>query len=108
MEELFELYHCCDGGYWPTSATVLGRSRRGPLDPVEVAKALKLEIVNFKQTGVYRKIPIQETRDGQYRVLQVRWLDVKRADGADRSRLVAKDLKTDKASKLFAATPPIE
>lgn len=45
---------------------------------------------------------------GGHTILGVRWVDIKKADGTDRSRLVAKEPKTHTAPDLFAATPPIE
>ena len=41
----------------------------------------------------------------------VRWVDINKGDEDRpeyRSRLVAKELKTDKREDLFAATPPLE
>lgn len=35
-------------------------------------------------------------------------MEVKKADGTNRSRLVAKEMNADNAPELFAATPPIE
>lgn len=45
---------------------------------------------------------------GGHPVLIVRRVDVKKANGSHRSRLVAQEIKTYEAPELCAATPPIE
>merc|ERR1711884_868683 len=44
-------------------------------------------------------------------VIQVRWIDINKGDEGNpniRSRLVAKDFKTESIPELFAGTPPLE
>lgn len=53
-----------------------------------------MEIQHFKQMGIYDKVQQQEAKDGGHRVLGARWVGVKKADGAHKSRLAAKDIKT--------------
>ena len=66
----------------------------------------------FKKHGVYTKVSEKEcwrvTGKGP---IGTRWVDINKGDEDRpeyRSRLVAKELKTDKREDLFAATPPIE
>ena len=58
------------------------------------------------------KVPVQDCRDTTRRTpLGVRWVIVNKGDeaGTDcRARFVAKDLKVDERSDLFATTPPLE
>ena len=45
------------------------------------------------------------------KVITVRWIDINKGDAVDtnyRSRLVAREIKTDVRPDLFAATPPLE
>lgn len=58
------------------------------LDSDEVDKARKLEIEHFRKMGVYEKVTIQQAQEGWHRILGVRWVDVLKADGSHRSRLV--------------------
>lgn len=55
-----------------------------PLDAGEVAKARKLEIEYFKHMGVYHQVPLSEAKAGNHRVLGVRCVDAKNADGTHR------------------------
>lgn len=79
-----------------------------PLSTQQVMKAVMLEIDYFRKMGVYTKVSIEQARAGGHQVLGVTWVDVKKAGGAHRSRLVDKDIKPYNATELFAATPPIE
>lgn len=57
---------------------------------------------------MFDKAPLQTARGEGHKILGVRWVDVKKADATNRSRLVAKDVNTNNASGVFAATPPID
>ena len=64
------------------------------------------------EMGVWELRPISECLNvtGKKRV-KVRWVDVQKGDDAApnvRSRIVAKDFRTDARPDLFAATPPLE
>jgi len=66
----------------------------------------------FKEMGVYVKVPKQEcwTQTGKGPIA-VRWIDINKSDKDNpnyRSRLVAKEFKTDINPELYAATPPSE
>ena len=81
-----------------------------PLKPELVRRARQEEIAFFRRKGVYKKVPTREayekTGGGPIRV---KWVDVNKRDKVHpeyRSRLVAKEIKTDKWMDLFAATPP--
>ena len=78
------------------------------LDSTAVEAARKLEIEYFHKMTVYEKVPISQAKEVGKQILGVRWVDVRKADGTHRSRLVAKEIKTYNAPELFAATPPIE
>ena len=62
--------------------------------------------------GVYRKVPMEECWSETGKApIKVRWLDINKGDEVNaeyRSRLVAKEIKTDDRLDLFAATPPLE
>ena len=76
------------------------------LDPRKVAEARAEEIGYMRQRGLWKVVPIPE---GVVPV-SVRWVDVLKAEGITRSRLVARDFKGDDRGRddLFAATPPLE
>ena len=61
---------------------------------------------------VYIKVPIQECYDKTGKSpIKTRWIDINKGDKIHpeyRSRLVAKEIKTNKREDLFAATPPLE
>ena len=83
-----------------------------PLDPSLVTKARREEMKYFKEMGVYVKVPKQEcwTQTGKDPIA-VRWIDTNKGDKGNpnyRSRLVAKEFKTDINPELYAATPPSE
>lgn len=82
------------------------------LDPEGVRQARAAEMGHVKELGVYRKVPIKQCwdRTGK-RPIAVRWVDINKGDEINpdyRSRLVAKELRTNKREDLFAATPPLE
>ena len=76
------------------------------LDPEKVAEARQEEVAFMKERGLWQVVPIP---DGVTPV-SVRWVDVLKADGVTRSRLVARDFKGSDRHRddLFAATPPLE
>ena len=61
---------------------------------------------------VHEKVPIQESYDKTGKApIKCRWIDINKGDEKNplyRSRLVAKEFKTDVRPDLFAATPPSE
>lgn len=74
------------------------------LDTEGVRKARALKIEYLKKMTVYSKVPMDEARSGGRQVLGARWAGVRKANGAHRSRLVAKLIKTCNAPELFVAT----
>ena len=82
------------------------------LDPKEVKKARKEEIVYFKAMKVYCKVPMEECwKETGRKPIGVRWVDINKGDKSNinyRSRLVAKEFKTDEKPEWYAATPPGE
>ena len=79
------------------------------LDKEEVIKARKLELEFFRKMGVYRKVPVSESRG--HKVITTRWVDTNKGDAEKwdyRSRLVGRELKQDNRLDLFAPTPPLE
>ncbi|MBN71658.1 MAG: hypothetical protein CME32_20555 [Gimesia sp.] len=83
-----------------------------PLEPMKVAKARQEEIKYFKEMGVYEKVELSECWRATGRApIAVRWIDINKGDATRpnyRSRLVAKEFKTDIRPDLYAATPPGE
>ena len=82
------------------------------LKPELTRKARLEEIAYFRAMEVYEKVPIEECweQTGQAPIA-TRWIDVNKGDAARpnyRSRLVAKEFKTDINPELYAATPPSE
>ena len=77
-----------------------------------VIKARKEEMEEIRKHGVYVKVPIEECwRETGKKPIGTKWVDVNKGDSVHpeyRSRLVAKEIKTDKRMDLFAATPPLE
>ena len=61
---------------------------------------------------MYEKVPTEECwRETGAAPIGTRWVDVNKGDDSKpeyRSRLVAKEIKTNKREDLFAATPPLE
>ena len=82
------------------------------LDPKLVAEARREEIRYFKSRGVYEKVPIEESWHQTGKApIAVRWVDINKGDEVYknyRSRLVAKEFRTDLRPDLYAATPPSE
>ena len=76
------------------------------LDPEKVAEARAEELAYMQQRGLWKVVP---TPAGVTPV-SVRWVDVLKAEGIIRSRLVARDFKGNDRGRddLFAATPPLE
>ena len=76
------------------------------LDPVKVAAARAEELAYMQKRGLWKVVP---TPPGVVPV-SVRWVDVLKAEGTTRSRLVARDFKGGDRGRddLFAATPPLE
>ena len=60
--------------------------------------------------GVYEKVDIQECWESTGKApIAIRWIDINKGDGLRpnyRSRLVAKEYRTDVRPELYAATPP--
>ena len=83
----------------------LGESFR-QLDPERVAAARAEEIAYMKQRGIWKVVPTPAS----VVPTSVRWVDVLKAEGTTRSRLVARDFKGGDRDRddLFAATPPLE
>ena len=83
-----------------------------PLIPGEVAKARQEEIEYFRSMGVYRKVDKSVCWEATGKApIPVRWVDINKGDNTSpnyRSRLVAKEFRTDVRPDLYAATPPSE
>ena len=81
------------------------------LDHEQAAKARRLEMDFFRKKKVYEKVPRKMAEELGAKVVTTRWLDINKGDEAKpnyRSRLVGREIKTDKRLDLFAATPPLE
>ena len=76
------------------------------LDPTKVAEARKEELEYMKRRGLWKVVPTPEG----ITPVSVRWVDVLKAEGITRSRLVARDFRGGDRHRddLFAATPPLE
>ena len=76
------------------------------LDPQKVAEARAEELEYMRGRGLWEVVPIPA---GVVPV-SVRWVDVVKADGTTRSRLVARDFRGGDKHRddLFAATPSLE
>ena len=59
------------------------------LDPEKVAEARAEEVAYMKSRGLWNVVPIPDS----VVPVSVRWVDVVKADGTTRSRLVARDFK---------------
>ena len=95
----------CDIGEDEEDDVELGESFP-QLDPQKVAEARAEELSYMQQRGLWKVI---RTPPGVVPV-SVRWVDVLKAEGITRSRLVARDFKGADRGRddLFAATPPLE
>ena len=91
--------------YWND---LIGREFRK--DFVEAARAEELSVV--KRMDVWRKVRREECFQATGRApINLRWVDFNKGDELHpkyRSRIVAKEIKTDNRPELFAATPPLE
>ena len=78
----------------------------GELDPQKVQEARAEELAYMRRRGLWRIVPIPSG----VTPVSVRWVDVVKADGTTRSRLVARDFRGSDRQRddLFAATPPLE
>ena len=77
-----------------------------------MAKARREELAYSKYMGVHRKVPLSKCWDAIGKdPISVRWVDINKGDTGNpqyRSRLVAKEFRTDVRPDLYAATPPNE
>ena len=77
---------------------------------MRAARAEELETV--KKMKVWVKVDREQCfRDTGKPPIKLRWVDINKGDEAKpnhRSRIVAKEIKTNNRPDLFAATPPIE
>jgi hypothetical protein len=80
----------------------------GELDPDKVREARKEEIRFFIKMIVYEKVPRNRCIRLNKSPIKLRWVDTLKGDGVYRSRLVAKEFKTNSRPDLFSATPPTE
>ena len=81
--------------------------RDPPLDKALAVKARKIEMDYFKAMKVYTKTK----RLPGMKVISVKWIDTNKGDSVNpdyRARLVGREIKKDKRTDLFAATPPLE
>ena len=82
------------------------------LDTEMVKEAWKEEMEQFDLHKVYAKVPISEcVRMTSKGPIGSRWIDINKGDIVHpnyRSRLVAKEIKSEHADEMFAATPPLE
>ena len=83
-----------------------------PSTPNLVKKARREEMAYFKEMKVYDKVKVEEgwAATGAARI-PVSWVDINKGDSVEpayRSRLDAKELRTDDRLEWFAATPPGE
>ena len=83
-----------------------------PLNPKEVQRARQEEIDYVHKMNLYTKVPIKEAYQTTGKgPISVRWIDINKGDTQCpnyRSRLVAREINTNKRDDLFAATPPLE
>ena len=62
-----------------------------------VRKARQEEMQQFKDHGVYAKVPMEEATRTKAKLITTRWVDINKGDEVDpkyRSRLVARELNT--------------
>ena len=82
------------------------------LEPTLVKAARRTDIDFFKSKDVWEMATDQEARRITGRApISVRWVDVNKGDDIvpnDRSRLVARDIRTAGEDPMFAPTPPLE
>ena len=80
------------------------------LDREKVAEARTMEMKTFHDMNVYEHVTREEMNndEGIKKKIGVRWVDVEKADGTVRSRLVAQEFaKGQNRDDLFAGTPPL-
>ena len=82
------------------------------LDPKEVEKARKLELEWMISKNVFEKVP---RTDSQGKILTMRWIDTRKANGTYRSRLVVREIKALKKEEdkldpedILSSMPPME
>ena len=79
------------------------------LDAQQVIAARKEELKYFRGMDVYDKVPYEQAMEKTgRRPIGIKWVDVKKADGRHRSRLVAKEFNDGVDQNMHAATPPLE
>ena len=83
-----------------------------PLELEEVKRARREEIDYVHKINFYDKAPISEVYKNTGKgPISVRWIDINKGDQESpnyRSRLVAREVNTNKRNDLFRATPPLE
>ena len=78
----------------------------GGLPADEVMAARKKELQYFVKMQVYTKVSIDECWKVTGKPpIKPRWIDTRKGNGEVRSRLVAKEYKTDNRPDLFSPTP---
>ena len=106
--------HEDDGdGFVMADGTIATDDQTGaPLKPALTKQARCEEIVYFKEMKVYTKVPVEECWANTGKApIATRWIDINKGDENEpnyRSRLVAKEFKTDERPELLAPTPPSE
>ena len=82
------------------------------LDPRKVVEARAEEIKYVRKMNLYHKVPRSLCKKVTGKApIQTMWIDTNKGDEYNpryRSRLVAKEIKKDSRTDLFAATPPLE
>ena len=81
------------------------------LDPARVVEARNEEVAYIHKSNLYTKVPRAKAKALGAKVISVRWIDINKGDTDCpnyRSRLVAREIKRDTRTDLFAATPPLE
>ena len=102
----------CEALHEPSSTWATDDLSGEALDPSLVRAARKEEIQYFKSMKVYDKVDTMECWEATGKgPIAVRWVDINKGDRSNpnyRSRLVAKEYKTEERPEWFAATPPGE
>ena len=63
------------------------------------------------KANLYTKVPRSNAKYQGAKVITVRWIDINKGDALNpkyRSRLVAREIKNDLRTDMFAATPPLD
>ena len=82
-----------------------------PLEVEKVKEARKVEMEFFRNREVYKKVHKDVCEAAGMKPIPTRWVDVNKGDNDRpdyRSRLVAKEYRSDSRPELYAATPPLE